>query len=354
MLKNFWYGCAFSSAVTQSPTQIKMLNQRFVLYRNQQGKVVALKDQCPHRGAALSGGWLDNDCIRCPYHGWQFSADGNCVDIPANSSEVPIPKKAIAQTYPTQEKYGFVWLFYGDLPEAERPPIPDLPEFEDPTLHHFYLDFQVNTHYTRVLENSIDISHLPVVHANSFGGGFKENPTIPLYDVVEDGWGISATLAQKSSAKPKGLFKYFVREKSTELISRLSFYPPNITKVESRTNQISIINFAVHLPVDDHTTISKRILFRNFFPHAWADGKFSKYYAKIYAEDSVVSESQVPSVVPDYIASEAHVASDALQIAYRKRRQQYLAMGWGLETTNMDYFPRLNGLSSQLSEVSVN
>lgn len=89
MLKNFWYACEFSTAVTNQPKQIRMLNQRFVLYRNSQGQVVALKDQCSHRGAALSLGWVEDGCIRCPYHGWKFQADGRCIDIPANAPETP-------------------------------------------------------------------------------------------------------------------------------------------------------------------------------------------------------------------------------------------------------------------------
>lgn len=331
MLKNFWYACEFSSAVIDKPKQIRMLNQRFVLYRNSQGQVVVLKDQCPHRGAALSLGWVEDSCIRCPYHGWKFQADGQCVDIPANAPETPIPKKARVESYSVQEKYGFVWLFYGDLPDVERPPIPPLPEFDDQTLHRSYLDFQVNTHYTRVLENSLDISHLPIVHANSFGAGFKENPKVEDYEIQDEGWGISARSTYKNYTKPKGLFRYFVRENSSDLESKVSFYLPNITKIESNSGRIKIVNFAIHLPVDDNTTISKRILFRSFARYSWLDRIFLKYYNKIYAEDSVVSESQEPRSVPASLSDEVHVASDAMQINYRKLHQKYVAMGWGLK-----------------------
>ncbi|HCF28046.1 MAG TPA: (2Fe-2S)-binding protein [Cyanobacteria bacterium UBA11049] len=353
MLKNFWYACEFSTAVTNQPKQIRMLNQRFVLYRNSQGQMVALKDQCPHRGAALSLGWVEDGCIRCPYHGWRFQADGRCNDIPANAPETPIPHKARVESYPVQEKYGFVWLFYGDLPEAERPPIPALPEFEDPTWHRCFLDFQINTHYTRVLENSIDISHLPIVHANSFGAGFRQNQRVEDYEVQEECWGISAKTTYKNYTKPKGLFSHFFRKEGTDVETKFTFYLPNITKVESGSGRIRIINYAVHFPVNDNTTISKRILFRSFLPYSWMDNRFLKYYNKIYAEDSRVSESQYPRVVPASLSAEVHVASDALQIAYRKLHQKYLAMGWGLEPYQSQSDNNLNGNLMQPSSAAL-
>ncbi|MBD2726599.1 aromatic ring-hydroxylating dioxygenase subunit alpha [Nostoc sp. FACHB-892] len=330
MLKNFWYACQHSTAVTNQPKQIVMLNQRFVLYRNTKGQVIALQDQCPHRGAALSLGWIDDGCIRCPYHGWKYQADGRCVEIPANAPGTPIPPKARIESYPVQEKYGFIWIFYGDLPEAERPPIPPLPEFEDSIWYRCYLDFQVNTHYTRVLENSIDISHLPIVHANSFGAGFRQNQRVEDYEVQEEPWGISAKIKYKDYTKPKGFFSHFFPSKGTEVETKFTFYFPNITKVATSSGRIKIINYAIHFPVDNNTTISKRILFRSFLPYSWMDNRFLKYYTKIYAEDSRVSESQYPRVVPPNLSTEVHVASDALQISYRKLYQKYIAMGWGL------------------------
>ncbi|MHC5727700.1 MAG: Rieske 2Fe-2S domain-containing protein, partial [Nostoc sp.] len=83
MLKNFWYACEFSAAVTTKPKQVRILNQKFVFYRNGKGQLIALQDRCPHRGAALSLGWVKDDCIHCPYHAWKFQADGKCINIPA-------------------------------------------------------------------------------------------------------------------------------------------------------------------------------------------------------------------------------------------------------------------------------
>ncbi|MDB9374913.1 aromatic ring-hydroxylating oxygenase subunit alpha [Nodularia sphaerocarpa] len=333
MLKNFWYACEFSSAITKKPKQIAMLNQKFVLYRNSQGQVVALKDQCSHRGAALSMGWLEDNCIRCPYHGWKFQADGKCVQIPSNEVGIPIPKKAHVNSYPVQEKYGFVWLFYGDLPAAECPPIPPFPEYEDPKMHPIYVEYGMQTNYTRVIENALDPAHLYAVHANSFGAGFAQDPKVEDYVVKDEDGGISTKIVYKNYTQPKnGIFKSFFRPKQTQLNATTTFYLPNITKIESDFGRGKIINYAIHLPVDENTTISKRIQLRNFFTYSWADRLFVKFHHKVGLEDKVVTESQSPQLIPDNLLTEVHVPADALTLAYRQLRQKYLAMGWGLDS----------------------
>src|SRR5690349_14384151 len=119
MLKNFWYAVEFSDRVTSKPLKLTCLGQRFVLYRTSKGEAVCLSDLCAHRGAALSDGWVKDDCIVCPYHGWEYEQGGACTKIPANLQGRSIPKKARVDAYPVVEKYGFVWAFLGDLPEEE-------------------------------------------------------------------------------------------------------------------------------------------------------------------------------------------------------------------------------------------
>ncbi|WUG21414.1 Rieske 2Fe-2S domain-containing protein [Streptomyces sp. NBC_00464] len=85
---------------------------------------------CASTAAPLSGGWVSNDSIVCPYHGWEYEP-GGAVKDPANQPGRGIPKKARVDSYPVRERYGFLWVFLGDLPEAERPPIPVWPEFDD-------------------------------------------------------------------------------------------------------------------------------------------------------------------------------------------------------------------------------
>ncbi len=333
MLRNFWYACELSSAITTKPKAIKMLGLDFVLYRNSQEQVVALKDRCSHRGAALSLGKIEGDCLRCPYHGWKYTSDGVCLEIPANQPGVPIPKRACVQAYPVQEKYGWVWLFFGDLCQEKRPPLPPLPEFGEPTFRGVYVEFKWNAHYTRVLENQIDISHPPFTHANFMGGGMVDKREVEEYDVHLEEWGASATVTGKPPKRTRSPWKLVHQKQgSRPLRAKFSFYMPNASKIELEfpLGHFKIVLFSTHLPIDANTTVSKFIHLRNFITMPWADYQARKRLLRLFREDKPVVESQRPKVIPSDLAEELYVPSDALSIAYRQLRQKCLAQGWGI------------------------
>ena len=64
---------------------------RSLLYKGESGRVVAMEDRCCHRGAPLSMGRLEGDCVRCMYHGLKFDPTGKCVQIPGQDN---IPRQA--------------------------------------------------------------------------------------------------------------------------------------------------------------------------------------------------------------------------------------------------------------------
>lgn len=317
-LKNFWYVAAQSSAITNKPKRITMLGQNFVLYRSTtSGQVAALNDLCAHCGGALSDGWVEDDCICCPYHGWKFRADGACIEIPANPPGTPIPAQAQVDAYPVQEKYGWIWVFLGNLPEAERPPLPPLPEFEDPTWRIIHGKFRWNAPYTHVVENGIDISHLPFVH------GFERQIAEP-YDIHLTDWSGRASV-KLQPPRLKGLWKYIKRQGGQAVKATATFLMPNITREDVDFGASQFILFAAHLPVDDRTTLTYWIGFRNFFTHCWADGDARRRNLKTFLQDQRVVEAQRLELLP----CDLSVPSDVLKVAYRKLHRQYLDRGWG-------------------------
>ncbi len=326
MLKNFWYGIELSTAVTPAPKRLKVLGQDLVLFRGEDGAARVLSDLCVHRGGSLAGGWVEKGCVVCPYHGWKFDGDGKCVDIPSNRSDV-IPKRAAVDAYPVQEKYGLVWAFLGDLPEAERPPIPHIPEADNPEWACVTGDFTWDAHYARVVENGIDIAHTPFVHRNSFGN--IERPQIDDYEVEADELSGFAT-ATLMPPLPKGLWKW-IRKERTPVKAKVGFYMPSITRLELDLGKWKTVVVDSNVPVDETTTRTLYLSYRNFFKGKWANRDARRRMTKIFLEDQETVESQRPELLPYDISAELHVKADALGVAYRKTRNKFLDMGWGID-----------------------
>jgi nitrite reductase/ring-hydroxylating ferredoxin subunit/AcrR family transcriptional regulator len=99
---------------------VHALGAPLVVWRTRSGRISVLSNVCVHRGGSLFSGKITGEDITCPYHGWAYRTDGVCSRIPAQPDR-PIPPRARVDSYPADERYGIVWGFLGDLPEAERP-----------------------------------------------------------------------------------------------------------------------------------------------------------------------------------------------------------------------------------------
>ena len=334
MLKNFWYAVAFTDEITDKPTRLTVLGQELVAFRQKvSGKVIVMSDLCVHRGGALSGGWQDEKgCLVCPYHGWEYDADGKAVRIPANQTGRPIPKKARVDAYPVQEKYHFVWVFLGDLPEAERPPLPDWDEhFDNPDLAFVHGEFLWKANYERVLENGVDIAHTPWVHGGAFGN--REKPQVDEYEPVITDWSAEATVALNPPKRNvKGIKKVLYRKEPKDVITSTAWFMPNLIRLHVRLPFGDMVIYDTNIPINEETTLTKFVAFRSFFTGRWADRDALKRTMEIFVQDQAVVEGQRPELLPHDISGELHMRSDALSIAYRRRRQELLDQGWGIES----------------------
>ena len=330
MLKNFWYAIEFSEEVTTTPKRLTILGQELVLYRDTKGNPVVMSDLCVHRGGALSDGFIEGDCIRCPYHGWKYKPDGECIEIPANPEGRQIPKKARVDAYPSVDKYNWVWVFLGDLPEAERPSIPTLPHFDNPELRRITGIYEWDVHYARALENGIDFAHGAWVHGGSFGN--RDEPEIEDYDVEIGNLTAAATISFKPQPV-KGLWKRLYTKGEQEPVQVTNtWWMPNVTLLEVRLPFGFQRLFNAHVPISENKTITKWQLLRDFFMWSWADRDAARRVIKIFNEDLPMVVAQRPELLPYDLAAELHVKSDAIQVAFRKTRAKYFDMGYGIDT----------------------
>jgi phthalate 4,5-dioxygenase len=145
-----------------SPQQVTILGERLVAFRDSTGQVGLVDEFCPHRGASLVIGRVEDCGIRCLYHGWKFGVDGAIQDtpnMPASSKFKDINK---ILSYPVREAGGIIWAYLG--PPEKEPVFPEYFWFHAPPENVTVSDFVMDCNYLQVHEGSIDSSHLSILH----------------------------------------------------------------------------------------------------------------------------------------------------------------------------------------------
>lgn len=161
-LRNYWYCAAWASEVTRTPLARTLLNEKVVLYRKEDGGIIALGNVCPHRFAPMHEGKLHGDVLACPYHGLQFAEGGACVHNPHGAI---LTDRLSVKGYPIVERYGAAWIWMGEPALADERKIPEFIEHSDPSFRSVYGRIPVNGSYELVSDNLLDLSHTQYLHA---------------------------------------------------------------------------------------------------------------------------------------------------------------------------------------------
>lgn len=245
--ENQWYVVLASVELRRKPLGVERLGRRMVFWRDSRNVAHAHGDRCPHLGAALSAGTVDGDTLVCPFHGFAFGGDGTCRRIPANGCAGKIPKGMELTTHVLQEAYGFIWLWLGE-PRDAYPALPFFPEFERGWRHRTdIVDWPV--HYTRAIENQLDVAHLAFVHGAAMGQRGRSFVDGPYVESDEQGirvWSSNARdagQAQRSQAE--------LREAAAGRPPRLQFLFPGIWQLYLGP---SIRNVIAFVPINAGST----------------------------------------------------------------------------------------------------
>lgn len=216
LIRNEWYVAALAEEVTRKPMRRTILEQDIVLYRDQNGKPVALQNRCAHRSYPLHLGELNGDRIVCGYHGFEFGPDGRCAHLPALGDARPGIR---IQPYPTVEIGPFIWIWTGDPAAVDHGKLMKQPWFTEPGWRYVsgYFDMQAN--YLGLRENLLDLSHFAFLH--SFGRGHVhlarqrskietrpdgihsslEMPNFPVSPVVQKEMQFQGPVTERSSSR---------------------------------------------------------------------------------------------------------------------------------------------------------
>jgi len=103
----------------------RLWGEPLVLYRDEDGEVVCVRDVCPHRSAPLSMGDVKDGVLRCFYHGWGYGADGKCVSVPTMGSDASkSPSGSDCNNFATVELDGMLWVWRGHVLSADATKLP--------------------------------------------------------------------------------------------------------------------------------------------------------------------------------------------------------------------------------------
>lgn len=300
-----WHPIARASDLDrQNPLGANLLGEDIVLWQHA-GQIHAWQDLCVHRGTRLSLGRIHAGCLECPYHGWTYNAQGQCVHIPAHPDQPP-PTKARTKTYHAKIAYGLVWVTLGQ-------PAQDVPCFEEGSDDGFRKvvcgPYHVQASGPRIVENFLDVGHFPFVHEGILGD--RRYPDIADYEAQITPDGVVATGIRVYQPDGFGTGQGDYVQYTYKALRPLTAYLTKVTDGPTLSIMLSITPHAVT------ASTAWMVMAMNYNLDA-PEAELVGFQDKIFWQDGPILKSQRPELLPLDLQAELHLRSDRTAIAYRK------------------------------------
>jgi phenylpropionate dioxygenase-like ring-hydroxylating dioxygenase large terminal subunit len=196
LMRRYWQPVALVQELAgERPiVPVRLLGQDFVVFRDQQGRYGMLDRDCPHRGADLAFGRLEDGGLRCAFHGWLFDVEGKCLQTPAEPATSRMCENLRQGAYPVVVKNGIIFGFVG---EGEPPAFPELDCFTAPDQYTFAFKGLIECNWLQALEVGIDPAHASFLHrffqdedlSASYGKQFRgasAGTSIPMTKILRE------------------------------------------------------------------------------------------------------------------------------------------------------------------------
>jgi phenylpropionate dioxygenase-like ring-hydroxylating dioxygenase large terminal subunit len=335
MFINFWYPAEESHNVTDAPLKVQMLGLPFVLWRDEGGRARCVSNICTHRGGSLGDGKVIGNCVQCPYHGWLFNGDGQCERVPSLGPIAKIPKRSRIDAYPVEERYGLVFVFLGDLPEAERPTIMPIEEYGQDGWRTLTMRYRWKANYVRLVENQSDPSHVEYVHSGMGMGGQNADYKVPKFRIDETQWGAGTMTEFQTPGSPDEEVGRVVTRGSSDAGS--GFHGISMTWTRIHFNETDGMNMYIYAcPRDERDLEIFLVNQRNCRLDPELDKNFLSRMGVAVEEDRIVVEKLEPAIPSKETIGEFIVPADDVLMVYRQRLQAYQASGWRMDLAEME------------------
>jgi len=167
LMRQHWVPALLCEEVAEpdgKPVRVRVVGQNMVAFRDSEGRLGVMDEQCPHRRASLVYGRNEECGLRCLYHGWKFDVEGRVVEMPSEPSGSTLLEKVRQKTYAAREWGGFVWVYLGSADAV--------PEFEPPAFAPrqdtkvSILKIKVPCNWAQITEGQIDSAHSSSLHSS--------------------------------------------------------------------------------------------------------------------------------------------------------------------------------------------
>lgn len=306
-----WTPVVFSRELGRKPVGITVAGTPVALFRDEGGQARALLDGCPHRGARLSLGRVEQGALECPFHGWRFGGDGACRFVPLSGLSDEERGRVHALPLATHEAAGLVFIFTS--PGAQPAEVPHVAEELTREGVHVARHAEIwNTHWSRAMENMLDAPHVPFIHGATIGRALRRRMTprsAMTITVNPTDYGFRTASALRHDSRPDA-----ANESSG---AWLDWVRPNGMVLDIPIPGKRFRQHVYCIPVDADHTRMMLMTTRDFAVHNPLASLGDLFSIRVMSEDRRVIESVRPREVPP--PEKEHSAStDRATLAFRR------------------------------------
>jgi 5,5'-dehydrodivanillate O-demethylase len=249
LMRRYWQPVGAASELqTRWTKRLRLLGEDLVLFRNRQGKLGLIAEQCPHRRASFAHGIPTDDGIRCPYHGWEFDAEGKCLSQPNEPDNSAFRDKVATDAYPVEELGGLLFAYLGPEP---RPLLPRFDGFVAQGAIRMMGRAVLPVNWLQIMENSLDPIHTEWLHGHH-------------YEFQKEQEGVKVAISAKHEKIAFNEFEFGITkhrllaghsEDSDDWRIGHPIVFPNMLAVGNGDEASRYFSFQIRVPVDDAQTL---------------------------------------------------------------------------------------------------
>jgi 5,5'-dehydrodivanillate O-demethylase len=249
LLRRYWQPIgALAELEGKWTRRVRLLGEDLVLFRDRQGKLGLIAEQCPHRRASFLHGIPTERGIRCPYHGWEFSAEGKCLNQPNEPDNAAFREKVGTDAYPVEEMGGLLFAYLGPKP---APLLPRFDGFVAPGTIRMMGRVVLPVNWLQIMENSLDPIHTEWLHGHH-------------YEFQKEQEGVKVAISAKHEKIDFREFEYGITkhrllaghsEDSDDWRIGHPIVFPNMLAVGNGDEKSRYFSFQIRVPVDDTHTL---------------------------------------------------------------------------------------------------